>query len=872
MTAVWIGILVLAFSWLKALPLFEDAGGSLPWFLVGVLLVVFGLRNQNFWQDGPRKGPAVAVLVSSMVAIAWLGDPFRTGFLLLALAALLTLLPVPRAAARWALPGLWFSGMVCVLQAACVPLLYSFCARYHQTAELPFLHDLVSGFPSFPWLATLLYVPLKILNPDTALGGATLYMPASVDVIALTPTWEKLGLIPAVLFGAGAAPLLLLRPDWRRRLGGLLFWTALFLYVRLVLLFLLVAHTRNERAFWLFDFVFLSFFPLALLLAAWWHRGSSAPESPEPSEVGPLRSGRKRFLAWLAGPEESESHFDARLRTARVLVATFLFAGGLTAFWGFHDAGIPKAGRILIDEGHSDWEWTTEPFDTLTYGGKSGYNYYCLADYWNHFYSVETRRDSLTSELLAGWDVLVIKTPTSAFSKQEVDAIEGFVRQGGGLFLIGDHTNVFGTSTYLNAIAERFGMYFRYDATYTLASLGLSLFERPHRFAHPVIRFMPDYLFATSCTMYSPPLSENVILGYGLRAMYLDYSEVSYFPTKQEKWDYDFGLFVQAGGVRFGKGRVLGFTDSTCFSNFFMFMPGKPELALASLEWLNRTNRWSWRYRIFLLTSLIGLVLLVIEARRNTGLSFWQGVIVSGTLTVVVLGAITESQVARSYALPQPHRPPIYITFDHEHGNYLIPAETLPVSNWQNFQTFYVWTQRMGLVPRDESSLEGAVRNSRALVEIHPYRSFSIEEIDLVVDFVRRGGTLVVLDSPDNFRSSAKTLLGPFSVYFDGEVADSLAVLDAQGDTLGVPRRAVGVRGVAPLLTLGDGRTVMGYRPFGKGRVVACGASYLFCSESMGNTAVVPNARQRRVFRAEYDVFEKVAGLRVRGRYYLPDE
>jgi hypothetical protein len=115
-------------------------------------------------------------------------------------------------------------------------------------------------------------------------------------------------------------------------------------------------------------------------------------------------------------------------------------------------------------------------------------------------------------------------------------------------------------------------------------------------------------------------------------------------------------------------------------------------------------------------------------------------------------------------------------------------------------------------------------------------------------------------------------LLGPFGVAFDGAGADSVAVLDAQGDTVGVARRAIGLTGLTPMLWLGDDRIAMGYRPFGKGNVVACGASYLFSSQFMGGTAVVPNTQQRRVFRAQYDIFDKIAGLRVHERYYMPGD
>ena len=54
----------------------------------------------------------------------------------------------------------------------------------------------------------------------------------------------------------------------------------------------------------------------------------------------------------------------------------------------------------------------------------------------------------------------------------------------------------------------------------------------------------------------------------------------------------EFGVFLQMIGRAVGRGRVLGFTDSTVFSNFAAFHPGKAELFLASVEWLMRENRW----------------------------------------------------------------------------------------------------------------------------------------------------------------------------------------------------------------------------------------------------------------------------------------
>ena len=53
-----------------------------------------------------------------------------------------------------------------------------------------------------------------------------------------------------------------------------------------------------------------------------------------------------------------------------------------------------------------------------------------------------------------------------------------------------------------------------------------------------------------------------------------------------------YGAFVQAWAARHGQGRAVAFTDSTIFSNFCVVQPGKAELMLGMVEWLNHANPW----------------------------------------------------------------------------------------------------------------------------------------------------------------------------------------------------------------------------------------------------------------------------------------
>ena len=103
------------------------------------------------------------------------------------------------------------------------------------------------------------------------------------------------------------------------------------------------------------------------------------------------------------------------------------------------------------------WERTDKPFDTTWYGHLSGYNYYCIYDYCSRFYTMSRLTKPIDDEALGECDVLILKVPTRPYSPEEIETVGRFVKRGGGLLLIGEHTNVFGTGTYLNAVARTFG-------------------------------------------------------------------------------------------------------------------------------------------------------------------------------------------------------------------------------------------------------------------------------------------------------------------------------------------------------------------------------------------------------------------------------
>jgi hypothetical protein len=529
------------------------------------------------------------------------------------------------------------------------------------------------------------------------------------------------------------------------------------------------------------------------------------------------------------------------------------------AAFGLHDPGRLEPGRVLVDERHSNWEWSTIRLDTESYGVQTVYNYSELVRYLGHFHDIEANFAPLTDSLLATCAVLMLKTPTRPYDDAEVDAVVRFVEGGGGLWLIGDHTNVFGMGTNLNKIARRFGIRLRYDAVIDLATFGRQLYERPRLFAHPVVRHVPPLLMATSCSLVGPPFGERVMLGRSLLSDELDYSVNTFFGNFSADPSEPFGAILQSVAVSCGKGRVLVFTDSTIFSNFFMFVRGKPELALGSIDWLMRSNRLAG-VRPWLATAAV--VAMAASWIVTAGLA--PGVaLVAPVLAALPLFAVTAVGLDRwveGWSRPSAPRTPLpLVAFDRGRTAWSLPdVHELPDRTPHGFHTFYVWTQRVGRIPTTRL-FEDCLENSAALVLLNPRAHFSPEEIAALRDYVRGGAGLLVLDSPHAHHSTANSLLAPFGLAFEYAAVESVTVCDvARGDTVCVLAHAGGVQGGEPVLRLADGRAALAVAREGDGRVVAMCASDDFSDAVLGTTSEVPTPAQLALYRVEYRIFDEL--------------
>jgi hypothetical protein len=369
----------------------------------------------------------------------------------------------------------------------------------------------------------------------------------------------------------------------------------------------------------------------------------------------------------------------------------------LAAVIAWQPLGKPKNGKLVISTHHTQWSRCDRAYDREWYGAESGYNYACMRRLFGYFMPVEVAAGPLTASVLDGAGVLVIYDPDRPYSAEETAVIHEFVRGGGGLLLIGDHTNVFGSASHLNPLCAPFGFQFRDDVLFDLDEDFHQLIDAP-RPAPSLWHGMSFFKLRGPASIRPTSLWTRPVYQVGRsKSVRAIYSVNNFYPPPHDDPAMKFGTFCVSATARHGKGRVAAWGDSTVFSNFEIFYPGKAEYLVNTMHWLNHSDGvlHSVARRMALL-GLAGGLLAVLLWRRQPRV--WLGAL---SLTAAALLAARYGcgwiEGKRS-VFPQPVTPSEWVVFAAQtddkahHLRDFITEEPYD----QRYEVFIQWVLRTG--------------------------------------------------------------------------------------------------------------------------------------------------------------------------------
>ena len=837
---ILIGIVFFSLSWLFLLPFFVK-----PYTFVGLILLASGwittfFTFKNFSSKKIRiKKIYVITLPLLIPPLILISFPYNIGVIFLVIAMLVYFL-FPSKSVKYPLfLTSIISGYILILQTTFLPFYQHISARFHDFSAMS---------PLVSFLSTIMGIKNTFFDK-------TVYVFTSLDIYPFTVTSGKLGIFPFLLILIGIASLVPFIQTKKRFVKTFLFLSiggVFYLILRYIFLMALFIATDKLEIFWDPFVTSLTFIPFSFL------------------------SLKMFSLNHLSIPSIFESNVTQKKLVFISVALVFVFIFSMVGTFSYQDPGVKKSGMILIDEVHSGWENTTKKMDKEWYGTISTYNYYCWASWLDKYYKVFVNTNSsLKIDLLKQYDILILKCPTTAYSDEEINAVKQFVEEGGGLYLIGDHTNVFGMNYYLNQVAKEFGITFNYDATYDSVTLMHTTYTPQHYCSHPIVQFVPKFSFLTSCTLNAPLNAEDVIVGYGLLSEPGTYSTNYFFRRMFYAPDAESGVFLQTVALKYGKGRVVAFTDSTVFSNFAIFMDGYPNFTLGTMEYLNRENLFSYLNVVFGVVAIAAATLSLYLLRKENRFKILLVFIVVGVFSFSIAAPVFTALNEFYYPLPQPHTDFPRICFVQGYSDFNIepqPAISSPQYSKQ-FGTFFIWTQRVGYVPSVEETLRDAVDKGDVVVIINPVKTFSLEDKKLVSRYLEKGGNLILMDSIINQDSTSNQLLGfLYGDTFKLQVMKDMHTLEVgnstgeQGHLIAGPYLAIVGSGFTYSVLNDDNHTAVAVKDYGEGRVIVVVDSYSFSNAMMGGSFTVPDKTQRAIYETEYYILENLVG----GKSYTP--
>ena len=684
--------------------------------------------------------------------------------------------------------------------------------------------------PRLAPVSHLTSVLVSLFGLKAYVGDGTLFVKNPEYLLEFVPEMGKIGVLPWLSFMVAATiAIVLLRSKGMGR--SLIYaWAGGSLYLLVRYCTLIVIYTSLDKVlktstlaiFWNPVYVSVSFLPLALVVGVCVRSTDYSWRFPILADLKPTRT------VWSGA------------------VMLFLGTCAYATSWAFRDPGVPKQGRILFDDSYSgEWEQASRRFDKEWYGDLSVYNYSSLAQWMKHYYQIDINEaQPLTRKLIENYDVLVIKTPTKRFSRQEVHDIIEFVHDGGGLFVMGDHTNLMGMNTFANEIIEPMGLRLKYDGVNGLNG-GFSLFERPCLNPHPAVAKVEYYEFLTSCSIDAPLWAEDVMLVHSNLSDRLDYASGSFFGDFAKSPDIDFGPLLLSAAVAYGKGRLIVFSDSTTFNTFTLFMHGHAEFFKGAMQYLNRSNsRWVvLRAPLLFLgaaTIMLGGVTCCVGRRR------WISAL-TGSIAVLagwwIAQAACGGLAAKAYPDLVEKDPIVRVHFLWAKSRYGLPpavgSSEIPAE--YAMDTFYVTVQRIGFVPSLKRTVQDLVQDADVAVILNPAEHFEKSELRLVTDWVRAGGRLLLMDNASDLhlhRSHLTDFLEPLGITLH---------IDSHPHFHNVAH-----------VHCPDAKLAVFVSTFGQGRVVVVLDSARFSRKEMGHSFEKPGREEMLIYKSQFRIFEDI--------------
>ncbi len=330
----------------------------------------------------------------------------------------------------------------------------------------------------------------------------------------------------------------------------------------------------------------------------------------------------------------------------------FFISFALIFIFGF--ATKQEVNQIIFDESHGEWETTKSPYGPDDFGRNVTYTYSVLYEYSKKVFKGVSRYEGGDLPKNATESLFILKMPTNPLSQKFVDDITVWVKNGGHLLVVADHTNLFDTTTNLTPLLKRLG------GIELASSANFDKIGNPTKsseskldfFRGKIMGVMSPFPYMTGTGFKHIPPSALIVGEYGPSfvedAIYFRANRFGYF---NPNLNLSFGNHPSAVLMANKDGMVTVIGDSTPWSNFAIFHGEYFDL----LKSIVAINAYSRIFQFFYIAVFgLALALLFLVFFSNNLLQIVSVLICGiylGITTLIGFAGINKPTINKDYSL-----------------------------------------------------------------------------------------------------------------------------------------------------------------------------------------------------------------------------
>jgi hypothetical protein len=285
---------------------------------------------------------------------------------------------------------------------------------------------------------------------------------------------------------------------------------------------------------------------------------------------------------------------------------------------------------------------------------------------------------------------------------------------------------------------------------------------------------------------------------------------------------------------------------------------------MGMIEWLNHRNGAISNPRAaFFIAGLLLIIGAIVSTRCFAGR--WLIMVAAGMCAFAVTASVVRA--THSAQMPGPPRKSgaggemIRVGIDRGVSDAILSKGGFIGGKVEGFGIFERWILRLGWFTHRGSGPE-LFEGNGLVVFFTPTKPVSEELRRQVREYVKNGGHVLVIDTPENGKSTANGVLKPFGM----ELLKPYTPIEGEAvSDIGLPTIPVGpsleAAGGSEVIARVGGRAVAARSQYGKGSVTALGFGAKFNDSNYGVTGdIVPDEALRKVYDVQYGILRHILG------------